>query len=122
MIEDFTYRNADRIIVISEDFKRNIMAKGVPESKIEVIYNWVDETAIIPIPRNENPLLPNLDWIKTSFMLYMQGIWVVLRILIFYLRLQTYYTIILIYNFWFLGQRNKLSHTSQRPNTCNSPI
>lgn len=39
MIEDFTYRNADRIIVISEDFKRNIMAKGVPESKIEVIYN-----------------------------------------------------------------------------------
>ena len=94
MIEDFTYRNADRIIVISEDFKRNIMAKGVPESKIEVIYNWVDETAIIPIPRNENPLLPNLDWIKTSFMLYMQGIWVVLRILIFYLRLQTYYTII----------------------------
>ena len=32
-IEDFTYRNADKIIVISEDFKRNIMAKGVPEEK-----------------------------------------------------------------------------------------
>ena len=41
-IEDFTYRNADKIIVISEDFKRNIMAKGVPEEKIEVIYNWVE--------------------------------------------------------------------------------
>lgn len=43
VIENFTYRNADKIIVISQDFKRNIMAKGVPEEKIEVIYNWVDE-------------------------------------------------------------------------------
>ena len=29
VIENFTYRNADKIIVISEDFKRNIMAKGI---------------------------------------------------------------------------------------------
>ena len=29
-IENYTYRNADKIIVISEGFKRNIMAKGVP--------------------------------------------------------------------------------------------
>ena len=39
VIENFTYRNADKIIVISQDFKKNIMAKGVPEEKIEVIYN-----------------------------------------------------------------------------------
>ena len=56
IIEDFTYRNADKIIVISEGFKRNIMEKGVPESKIEVIYNWVDESAVIPVERNENIL------------------------------------------------------------------
>ena len=56
MIEDFTYRNADKIIVISQDFKRNIMAKGVPEEKIEVIYNWVDETAIKPVAKEDNPL------------------------------------------------------------------
>lgn len=31
-IEDFTYRNVDKIIVISQDFKRNIMAKGVPNT------------------------------------------------------------------------------------------
>ena len=29
-IEDFTYNHADKIIVIGDDFKRNIMAKGVP--------------------------------------------------------------------------------------------
>lgn len=63
VIENFTYRNADKIIVISQDFKRNIMAKGVPEEKIEVIYNWVDEQAVVNIPRNENKLFEkyNLD-------------------------------------------------------------
>lgn len=63
VIEDFTYRNAEKIIVISQDFKRNIMAKGVPEEKIEVIYNWVDEQAVVHIPREENKLFEkyNLD-------------------------------------------------------------
>lgn len=56
VIEDYTYRNADKIIVISQDFKRNIMAKGVPEEKIEVIYNWVEEDAVANIPRSENLL------------------------------------------------------------------
>ena len=55
-IENFTYRNADKIIVISQDFKRNIMAKGVPEEKIEVVYNWVDENAITPVKDEENEL------------------------------------------------------------------
>lgn len=37
VIENFTYKHTDKIIVISEDFKRKIMAKGVPEEKIEVV-------------------------------------------------------------------------------------
>lgn len=59
-IEDFTYRNVDKIIVISEDFKRNIMAKGVPEEKIEVIYNWVNENDVVPIMPEDNPLFDEL--------------------------------------------------------------
>lgn len=55
-IEIFTYRNADKIIVISQDFKKNIMAKGVPEDKIVVVYNWVDQNAVKDIPRSENKL------------------------------------------------------------------
>lgn len=55
-IENFTYRNADKIIVISEDFKKNIMAKGVPEDKIVVVYNWVDQNSVKDIPRSENKL------------------------------------------------------------------
>ena len=57
MIENFTYRNADRIIVISEDFRKNIMAKGVPAEKIEVIPNWVDDNVLCDIPRDRNVLI-----------------------------------------------------------------
>ena len=56
VIENITYKYADKIIVISEDFKRNIMAKGVPEEKIVVVYNWVDEEAVKHVPREENIL------------------------------------------------------------------
>lgn len=56
VIENFTYKHADKIIVISEDFKRNIMAKGVPEDKIVIVYNWVDQNAVIDIPREKNKL------------------------------------------------------------------
>ena len=66
-IEDFTYRNADKIIVISEDFKRNIMAKGVPEEKIEVIYNWVDEKTVVPVEKAVNPLFEELGVSRELF-------------------------------------------------------
>ena len=67
VIENFTYRNADKIIVISQDFKRNIMAKGVPEEKIEVIYNWVDEQAVVNIPRSENKLFEKYNLNPNKF-------------------------------------------------------
>lgn len=55
-VEDKTYRNADKIIVISQDFKRNLLEKGVPEEKIEVIYNWVDTNKIAPVSKEKNPI------------------------------------------------------------------
>lgn len=63
VIEYFTYQHADKIIVISEDFKKNIMAKGVPEDKIVIIYNWVDQNAVVDIARENNKLIEryNLD-------------------------------------------------------------
>ncbi len=67
VIENFTYRNADKIVVISEDFKRNIMEKGVPEEKIEVIYNWVDEEAVVDVPREENVLFERYGLDRDAF-------------------------------------------------------
>lgn len=73
VIEDFTYRNADKIIVISEDFKRNIMAKGVPEEKIEVIYNWVDEEAVVDVPREKNKLFDKYGLDRSKFYVTYNG-------------------------------------------------
>lgn len=57
VIENFTYKHADKIIVISEDFKHNIMAKGVPADKIVVVYNWADQNAVVNVERSDNKLI-----------------------------------------------------------------
>jgi glycosyltransferase involved in cell wall biosynthesis len=67
VIENFTYNNADKIIVISQDFRRNILAKGVPEEKIVVIYNWVDENVVKNISREENKLFNRYDLDREKF-------------------------------------------------------
>lgn len=72
-IENFTYRNADKIIVISQDFKKNIMAKGVPEDKIVVVYNWVDQNAVKDIPRSENKLFAMYDLDPSKFYITYNG-------------------------------------------------
>ena len=72
-IEDYTYKNADKIIVISQDFKRNIMAKGVPEEKIEVIYNWVDQNAVVDVPREQNKLFDMYGLDRSKFYITYNG-------------------------------------------------
>ena len=66
-VEDKTYKNADKIIVISQDFKRNLLEKGVPEEKIEVVYNWVDTNKIAPVSKEENPLYEEFDISREDF-------------------------------------------------------
>lgn len=36
----YGYKHSDRIITISEDMKETLVSDGVPEKKIEVVYNW----------------------------------------------------------------------------------
>ena len=73
VIEDFTYKHADKIIVISEDFKNNIMAKGVPEDKIVVVYNWVDQNAVVDIPREKNKLFDKYNIDRKKFYIEYSG-------------------------------------------------
>lgn len=72
-LEDFTYKHADKIIVISEDFKRNIMAKGVPEEKIAVVYNWVDQNAVMDVPREKNILFDKYGLDRSKFYIEYSG-------------------------------------------------
>lgn len=73
VIENFTYKHADKIIVISEDFKKNIMAKGVPEDKIVVVYNWVDQNKVVDVPREENKLFDAYGLDRSKFYITYNG-------------------------------------------------
>jgi len=53
--EKWIYDGHDRIVVISDGFRRNLLAKGVREDKISIIPNWVDTDFIRPLPK-DNPV------------------------------------------------------------------
>jgi colanic acid biosynthesis glycosyl transferase WcaI len=42
----WVYRRVDHLVVLSPGFKRLLVERGVPERKIDVIYNWADEVAL----------------------------------------------------------------------------
>lgn len=73
VIEDFTYKYADKIIVISEDFKKNLLAKGVPEDKIVVVYNWVDQNKVVDVPREKNKLFDKYNIDREKFYIEYSG-------------------------------------------------
>jgi hypothetical protein len=56
-LEQAAYREADRIVVLSEAFTHNLTAKGVPEAKIQLIY---DPATRVPrrAPSFEDPAQP----------------------------------------------------------------
>ena len=72
-IEDFTYNNADKIIVISQSMKRNIMAKGVPEEKVEVISNWIDAELVQPVAKEDNRLFEEFGIDREKFTVVYAG-------------------------------------------------
>jgi len=42
----FIYNKADRIVVLSPGFKDNLVERGIKPDKIDVFYNWCDESSI----------------------------------------------------------------------------
>ncbi len=43
---DWVYKRVDHLVVLSPGFKRLLVQRGVPAKKIDVIYNWADESAL----------------------------------------------------------------------------
>lgn len=73
IIENRTYSLADRIIVISNGFKRNVLAKGVPEEKVAVVSNWIDLHVVKPVNRQDNPLFDELGIARDRFVVVYAG-------------------------------------------------
>lgn len=72
-MEDYTYKNADTIIVISESMKQNIIEKGVAEEKIEVVQNWIDIDQTRPIPKEQNRLFNEYNIDSNKFIVVYAG-------------------------------------------------
>lgn len=52
------YASTDRITVLSPGFKRLLEERGVPGDKLEVIYNWADESAMVDTAGEVSPHFP----------------------------------------------------------------
>lgn len=73
LVSMITYNNSDKIIVISEDFRQTLIRKGVPEDKIVVVYNWVDENVVVPIKKDENPFYKEFNLNPNKFRIVYAG-------------------------------------------------
>lgn len=73
IIEKITYSSADKIIVISESFKTNLINKNVPEEKIVVINNWIDTDTVHPVPKAKNSVYDEFDIPKGKYIILYAG-------------------------------------------------
>jgi glycosyltransferase involved in cell wall biosynthesis len=48
----FIYDKAAAVAVISPGFRKNLIEKGIPEHKIQVVLNWADESIYHPVRRD----------------------------------------------------------------------
>ncbi len=53
-LEKLAYHTATKITIIADGFVENLLSKGVPKSKIELLTNWADVNFIRPLPKENN--------------------------------------------------------------------
>ena len=59
-IENYIYNNVDTLIVNCDGMRKNLIDKGVPETKLRVVSNWIDFSAVNPISKESNHLFEEL--------------------------------------------------------------
>ncbi|WP_195947753.1 glycosyltransferase family 4 protein [Paraclostridium bifermentans] len=63
------FRSASKVIVLGQDMKQNLLDKGVPSNKIEIITNWADRNKIYKISK-DNKFSINNNINKTFNIVY----------------------------------------------------
>ncbi len=66
-VSNISYKHASKIVVISTQIKDSLIAKGVPEEKLVVLYNWIDEKATYPVKREDNKLYDEFNLSRDKF-------------------------------------------------------
>lgn len=68
-VERLVYKVSDKLIVLSEDMKDNLIGKGVDEQKIDVIPGFIDIEGVFPQPR-DNIFSKKYDLLNHTIILY----------------------------------------------------
>ena len=71
-VSNFLLRHADRVVVLGDRMKQEIMAKGVKEDKIVIIPNWADGKQIYPVEEAENWFVEKY-YLKGKFVVQYSG-------------------------------------------------
>jgi colanic acid biosynthesis glycosyl transferase WcaI len=69
-VENFVYRRARFVTVISEGMRQNLLKKGVPEEKLVLTSNWGDPDTYAP--QNASELRQSLGW-QDKFVILLAG-------------------------------------------------
>ena len=75
-LENYCLRRADKVRILSESFAPGMVARGVPESRLSLIYDWVDTDFVRPLPRTNRFALEH-DLVNRFVVLYAGNIGVV---------------------------------------------
>lgn len=69
ILENLTYKMSRRIIVISDDFRKILISRGISSNKIDVVYNWSDSEHIWPVKSKDNILYDRYNIPRDSFII-----------------------------------------------------
>lgn len=72
-MENYTYKNADKIVVINNTMRKNIIAKKVEKNKIEVISNWINIKNVYEVPKEKNSLFKKYNLSIKNFNIVYAG-------------------------------------------------
>lgn len=72
-VENYSYKNADKIIVISDGIKNNLIRKNVPMEKLELVSNWIDIDSVQPVKREDNTIVSEFGVDKDKFLVVYAG-------------------------------------------------
>ncbi|MDX9829562.1 MAG: glycosyltransferase family 4 protein [Anaerolineae bacterium] len=53
-LEDSLLRRAAAVRILSDSFARLMLSRGVPESRLHLVYDWVDTELVRPLPRDND--------------------------------------------------------------------
>lgn len=51
-LENYCLKRASRVRILSKSFAANLLKRGLAESKLALIYDWVDTEAVRPLPKD----------------------------------------------------------------------